>query len=147
MNHYQNYYWPPYENRNSSPSFFPSSYSKNQSLYSPKEGFIKGNLFQNLYSEYKNYQPFSLNPMTEQDKKLQELQSISFAMHDLNLYLDTHPNDQSMVTLFNDYRREKEKKMQDYERQFGPLMVSSEAMEGNTYSWIHSPWPWEDDYV
>ena len=29
----------------------------NNILYGPYEGFIKGNLFKNLYQQYKNYQP------------------------------------------------------------------------------------------
>ena len=76
----------------------------NQNLFNPTEGFIKGNMFSNLYSEYKNYKPQRLNPKNEQEKMLYELDSISFAAHELNLYLDMHPEDQSMVTLFNDYR-------------------------------------------
>ena len=58
-------------------------------------------------------------------------------------YLDTHPEDQSMVTLFNDYRKKKAELTREYEESYGPLTVGSDVMEGNTYSWIHSPWPWE----
>ena len=42
----------------------------NQQLFNPNEGFIKGNLFSNLYSEYKNYKPQNLNPRNEQEKML-----------------------------------------------------------------------------
>ncbi len=141
MNNYQykNYYWYPMENRNIS----YSPMNTNTSLFSPKEGFEKGNLFQNLYSEYKDYQPMKLVPRTDQEKRLQELQSIMFSMHELNLYLDVHPEDQSMMTLFNDYRRKKEELTKSYEELYGPLTVSSNSMENNTYSWINSPWPWE----
>ena len=137
---YQNYYWFPNENRN---YLWMNSGIQNPSLYQPKEGFERGNMFQNLYSEYKNYQPFSLMPKNDQERKLQELQSITFAAHDLNLYLDTHPEDQSMITLFNDYRKKKDELMKSYEEQYGPLTVGSATMDGNTYSWMNSPWPWE----
>ena len=30
-------------------------------LFSPYEGYIKGNLFKNLYQEYKNYKPSRVN--------------------------------------------------------------------------------------
>ena len=137
---YQNYYWNPFTDRNVN---YMNSNMQNQSLFSPLEGFEKGNLFQNLYSQYKNYQPAKLMPRNEQEKMQQELQAVSFASHELNLYLDIHPDDQSMVTLFNDYRKRKEELMRQYEEKYGPLTVGSSVMDNNTYSWINSPWPWE----
>lgn len=119
----------------------------NQNLYNPKEGFIKGNMFTNLYSEYKNYKPQMLNPKSEQEKMLYELDSISFAAHELNLYLDMHPEDQSMVTLFNDYRRKLEELTKNYESMYGPLTVNSNEMENKTFSWVNTTWPWEGSDV
>lgn len=119
----------------------------NQNLYNPKEGFIKGNMFTNLYSEYKNYKPQMLNPKSEQERMLYELDSISFAAHELNLYLDMHPEDQSMVTLFNDYRRKLEELTKNYESMYGPLTVNSNEMENKTFSWVNTTWPWEGNNV
>ena len=119
----------------------------NQNLFNPKEGFIKGNMFSNLYSEYKNYKPQNLNPRNEQEKMLYEIDAYSFAAHDLNLYLDMYPEDTSMVTLFNDYRRKVDELVKVYENKFGPLTVNSNEMENKTFSWINSPWPWEVDNV
>ena len=121
--------------------------NNNPNLFSPKEGFEKGNLFSNLYSQYKNYTPQSLNPKTEKEKKLIELQSICFAAHELNLYLDLHPEDQTMATLFNDYRRKADNLQREYEEQYGPLTVDSAAMEKGTFDWVNSPWPWEGNNV
>lgn len=119
----------------------------NQNLYNPKEGFIKGNMFTNLYSEYKNYKPQMLNPKSEQERMLYELDSISFAAHELNLYLDMYPEDQSMVTLFNDYRRKLEELTKNYESMYGPLTVNSNEMENKTFSWVNTTWPWEGSDV
>ena len=119
----------------------------NQNLFNPKEGFIKGNMFSNLYSEYKNYKPQMLNPKSEQEKLLYELDSISFATHELNLYLDLHPEDQSMVTLFNDYRRKLDELTKKYESMYGPLTVNSNEMENKTFSWVNTSWPWEGKNV
>jgi len=119
----------------------------NQNLFNPKEGFIKGNMFSNLYSEYKNYKPKELVVRTEQERMLYEIDSISFAAHDLNLYLDLHPEDQSMVTLFNDYRKKLEELTKTYESMYGPLSVNSNEMENKTFSWTNSPWPWEGNNV
>lgn len=119
----------------------------NQNLFNPKEGFIKGNMFSNLYSEYKNYKPKELVVRTEQERMLYEIDSISFAAHDLNLYLDLHPEDQSMVTLFNDYRKKLEELTKTYESMYGPLSVNSNEMENKTFSWVNTPWPWEGNNV
>ena len=35
-------------------------------LYTPEEGYNKGNLFTDLYSEYKNYKPVELKSNSEQ---------------------------------------------------------------------------------
>lgn len=119
----------------------------NQNLFNPQEGFLKGNMFTNLYNQYKSYQPQKLNPKDEQDRMLYELDSIGFAAHELNLYLDLHPEDQSMVTLFNDYRRKLEELTKNYESKYGPLTVNSNEMENKTFSWVNTPWPWEGNNV
>ena len=143
MNNYNyiNYDW--YRNGTNNNNFIPNmNINPNQKLYSPQEGFEKGNLFQKLYSEYKNYRPAKLNPRNEQERKLQELQRITFATHDLNLYLDTHPEDQSMIQLFNDYNKQKEKLTEEYERNYGPMTVGNNN-DSNTFIWANSTWPWE----
>lgn len=119
----------------------------NQNLFNPKEGFIKGNMFSSLYSGYKNYIPKELVVRSEQERMLYEIDSISFAAHDLNLYLDIHPEDHSMVTLFNDYRKKVEELTKTYESMYGPLSVNSNEMEDKTFSWVNTPWPWEGNNV
>lgn len=135
-----NYYYNDYLYRN-------NMNMNNQNLFNPQEGFLKGNMFSNLYNQYKSYQPPKLNPKDEQDRMLYELDAIGFAAHELNLYLDLHPEDQSMVTLFNDYRRKLEELTKNYESKYGPLTVNSNEMESKTFSWINSPWPWEGNNV
>ena len=136
MNSYLNYEW----YRNNEP--ITSSYAN--SLFSPNEAYIKGNLFRNLYNQYKNYQPAQLNPKNEREKKLIELSAIAFATHELNLYLDIHPEDQSMLSLFNDYRNRQNELREEYEREYGPLKVCSNSLEGKSiFTWESEAWPWE----
>ena len=61
-------------------------------LFSPYEGYIKGNLFKNLYQEYKNYRPSRLNVNSEKMEMLVNIGQMGFASHELNLYLDIYPN-------------------------------------------------------
>ena len=84
---------------------------------------------------------------SEKEKKLFELSAVAFAAHELNLYLDLHPEDQSMLALFNDYRRKSNELIKEYEENYGPLTVSSDALEGNTFTWEKDTWPWEGKNV
>lgn len=113
------------------------------SLYSPEEGYMKGNLFPELYDQYKNYQPVILRAKDEQSKLLLELSAVSFASHELNLYLDLHPNDESMLTLFNDYRRKANSLIDEYETKYGPITVNSDSLDASPFLWEVDAWPFE----
>lgn len=113
------------------------------SLFTPEVAYNNGNLFSNLYSQYKNYRPAQLSANTEKEKLLLDIGRLSFAAHDLNLYLDLNPNDETMLTLFNDYRKQADSMISEYESKFGPLNISSNSLETGPFKWINSPWPWE----
>ncbi len=110
-------------------------------LYSPTEGYMKGNLFSNIYSEYKNYTPQTLRPKTEQERDLYELSTVAFAAHELNLYLDIHPEDTSLLQLFKDYEEKCKVLTEQYERKYGPLSVSG-ITSSKEFNWVNN-WPWE----
>ena len=114
----------------------------NQELNSPEEAYNKGNLFSNLYDGYKDYKPVELKATNEKDALYLELSRYAFAAHELNLYLDLHPEDKSMLALFNDYRMRANQLMMEYEKNYGPLTVSSDYME-NSFTWQEDKWPWE----
>ena len=122
----------------------PNNMMNNQTnLYTPEEGYNKGNLFADLYSEYKNYRPVQLKAKNEQDSLFLELSRYAFAAHELNLYLDLHPNDNTMLALFNDYRSRMNKLMEEYEEKYGPLTVSSDSMN-SSFDWVSDAWPWQE---
>ena len=112
-------------------------------LFTPEVAYNNGNLFSNLYSQYKNYRPAQLSANTEKEKLLLDIGRLSFAAHDLNLYLDLNPNDESMLALFNDYRKQADSMISEYESKFGPLNISSNSLETGPFKWINSPCPWE----
>ena len=111
-------------------------------LLDPTEGFIKGNLFANLYDPYKNYKPAELNPKNEREALLYQVMQYKFALIELNLYLDTHPNDKEMIKLYNKYLKTEKQMCDKYEGMFGPLTVDSEYLN-DKWSWNKSLWPWE----
>ncbi len=79
--------------------------------------------------------------MTERERILRMLSSYDFAVNDLHIYLDTHPDDSKAAKALNKYRQESDKLRTQYEEKFGPLTTSDE--NGNRWSWISDPWPWD----
>ena len=115
--------------------------NKSMNLSTPEEGYKRGNIFADTYIPYKNYEPVSLKPTNEQSALYLEMSKYAFAAHEANLYLDLHPEDSSMLSLFNDYRERTNKLMMEYEKKYGPLTVSSDEMT-NEFSWVSKEWPW-----
>ena len=116
----------------------------NNNLYDPYNGLIRGNLFKNLYDPYNIKEPYEIKPMNEQAKLLTNIDALSFAMIDLNLYLDVFPNDKEKINLYNEYRKEKEVLLKEYEYRFGPITLNNENLNSYPWSWNNTPWPWNN---
>lgn len=113
-------------------------------LFTPYEGFIRGNMFKTLYNPYRIDRPFQIQPMNEQAEMLTSLDSLGFAMIDLNLYLDVFPNDRKALEQYNQYRKQKEDLLKQYEKKYGPIVLSSDALNVYPWAWDNKPWPWEN---
>lgn len=123
-------------------TFMNNDYSTSNNLYGAYEGYLKGNMFKNLYEQYKNYKPDTIKPSNEQEQDLFNLNQVMFAMHDLNLYLDINPNDKEMLNLFTKYKDMYNDLSLSYERKYGPLNVNK---TGNRipFDWESQIFPWE----
>ena len=73
---------------------------------------------------------------------LAELMALDFAIDELGLYLDTHPNDSEALELFNSYIKLAQQGRTKYEAMYGPLAKQYVSEDGK-YTWINDPWPWE----
>lgn len=115
----------------------------NSNLASIKDGFAKGNMFNDLYDPYKNYRYQELTVNNKQEELLLEIMALSFAINDLNLYLDLHPTDESVLRKFKDLTEKAYSKEMEYVKCYGPLEVmDSESL--SKFEWINNPWPWEN---
>ena len=112
-------------------------------IYNPYQGFIRGNFFPDLYNYYKNDKPYNINPANEQAELLTNIDSYSFALNDLNLYLDIHPEDQNMIELYNQYVSQYKNLVNDYSRKYGSLEAFSINHDKNKWDWVDEPWPWQ----
>ena len=113
-------------------------------LFDPYNGFIRGNMFRNLYDPYKNNEPYEIKPMNEQAELLTYIDALSFAMVDLGLLLDVNPNNQDAIKLFNQYREEKENLTKEYESKYGPISLDSDSLNSYPWAWKDMPWPWDN---
>ena len=118
--------------------------SKNNNDFAdPKEAFLRGNLFNDLYDPYKNYKYGMLNPTNKKEEMLYNLLMYKFVLKELNLYLDNYPNDSESLMLYNKYLSEEKKLCDQYEKMYGPLTTDSLNIGTNSWKWVKSPWPWE----
>ena len=57
----------------------------------------------------------------KQFQHLRKLQEVDFVLLELNLYLDTHPNDHEAMKQYNYYAQKRKKIACEYEEKYGPI--------------------------
>jgi spore coat protein JB len=73
---------------------------------------------------------------------LRTIQIYSFALKDIQLYLDTHPKCMRALAYFNKYKTLRQKAVCEFNELYGPLTYE-ENNSSVEWNWISSPWPWE----
>ena len=74
------------------------------------------------------------------------LNAVSFALNDLTLYLDTHPDCPKGTALFYQLLEERLTLLSNFAREFYPLTQTSMITGNynqNQYGWSEGPMPWE----
>lgn len=107
--------------------------------YQNMEALSEGTLFPGLNLPFhlaKNGRPLARCPKTE-------LMALGFVVHELGLYLDTHPEDEEAFALFQNYVKLLRQAKMTYVEKFGPLVQTDAAMD-DTYTWVNAPWPWHN---
>lgn len=74
------------------------------------------------------------------EELLSEIQCHEFAINELALYLNTHPEDQRALCLHRKYCNELKPMKDMYQRVYGPLTINYPC---NKWRWLEEPWPWE----
>jgi len=72
-----------------------------------------------------------------------KLKAVSFALYETVLYLDGHPDDKDALDYYNKLIDELEEVTEQYEKKYGPLTIWGN--EGDRWSWVNTPWPWESE--
>ena len=69
-----------------------------------------------------------------------QIKAYQFAVTDIALYLDTHPEDQKALCLHREYTRKLKDLRDKYQKVYGPLTIEYPC---NKWRWLEEPWPWE----
>ncbi len=81
--------------------------------------------------------------METREQLMRQIQSVGFAVNDLNLFLDSHPDDKDALAYFKELNRQYAALVADYTQHFGPLTVA-DTENSDYFDWIATPWPWEN---
>ena len=111
---------------------------ENPPKYEARRGLIRGTLFPGLDLPFQgrvNTKEFNTTPMTE-------LQTLNFAIQELQLYLDTHRDDREALEVLRAYQQMYRNCRKQYEAKYGPLNQIS-ANDCDEFRWLDDPWPWE----
>lgn len=76
------------------------------------------------------------------EQLMRQIQETGFAMFDLNLFLDSHPQNRMALDYFNEVRARNAELRAQYESMFGPLTMGGTNTDQG-WTWVRDPWPWE----
>lgn len=73
---------------------------------------------------------------------MMKIKKYDFALKELNLYLDTHPNCTKALSLFSKYKAMKKEAEKEYTEKFGPI-CPEQSDNPKHWDWVDGKWPWE----
>ena len=71
---------------------------------------------------------------------IDQIKCLDFAIIELGLYLDTHPEDQKALCMHREYCKQLKDLKDKYQKMYGPLTIYYPC---NKWRWLEEPWPWE----
>ena len=84
------------------------------------------------------------NNSYSREELMMKINGYSFAVVELGLYLDTHPDDKKALYLHNQYTKMLKDLKDKYQKNYGPLSIYYPC---NKWRWLEEPWPWEGGNV
>lgn len=81
--------------------------------------------------------------MADKAQLLNEIYDTSFALNDLTLYLDTHPEDAQALSEFHQLKNRRKTAMSAFEQDYYPLTVDCISGGKNGWTWGDTPAPWK----
>ena len=110
-------------------------------LVNSDEGFMRGNMFKDLYVPYKDMTYIPFKASNEKEELMYKIMEMDFVINDLNLYLDLNPEDKDIYEKFKMYVDKCIALKDEYSKKYGPLTI--DQVDSNGYKWEEEPWPWD----
>ncbi len=107
-------------------------------MYEPPKGLIRGTIYPGLDLPFRGMVNQKELPVTPKTR----MQVLAFAIQELAMYLDTHPEDQEALELYRQYQALYDKCAKEYGEKKGP-MTHMMPVDHKGYTWLCDPWPWE----
>lgn len=84
--------------------------------------------------------------MSKKEMKI-KIYQLDFAIHELVLFLDSHPTSKKAMELLCEYRNKREECVNLYEQRYGEFIVTPKDVPAeNCWKWLEGPWPWENEF-
>lgn len=80
------------------------------------------------------------------DDLLKRLTILDFLAVDLQLYLNTHPDDIEAIDKYNSVIKEADTIRAMLEKVDGPIYSFRSYSNSDEFTWIDNPWPWEKEF-
>lgn len=85
--------------------------------------------------------------MPDRTALLKEINEVSFAVNDVTLYLDTHPDCREALHYFNEVAPKRTALLKEFAASFGPLTIDCIGKDSTDsagqFAWLSGPAPWE----
>jgi len=78
----------------------------------------------------------------DKDKLKHEIMALDFALVDLKLYLNTHPDCEKSIELYNSIVEKRKVLFDTYQSLYGPLIAEMYSGSEGSWDWVDNPWPW-----
>ncbi|MBC5581169.1 spore coat protein CotJB [Anaerofilum sp. BX8] len=82
--------------------------------------------------------------MNEANSLFDSIVKVSFAMDEIRLFLDTHPQDEEALSAYDKLRGQREALVRRYTESCGPINFY-DAGGSCEWNWVQQPWPWEKE--
>lgn len=108
-------------------------------MYEPSDALARGTLFPGLDLPFMNMvnktSPYAGTPIGE-------LMALDFVIKEMNLYLDTHPEDHEAFRYLKEVLKLYAEGKRVYTEKCGPIRFSDVAYS-ESFNWLDGPWPWQ----
>lgn len=107
-------------------------------MYNADDALKRGTLFPGLDLPFMNM----VNTGDLTGTPLGELMALDFVALELQLYLDTHENDEEAFRLLQSALKLSSEAQSKFASLYGPI-TSADLSSSKAFTWLKNPWPWD----